>query len=70
MRLAVIGVDDDVAWQQNAEIRLGLQRGAGELRVAGAENEVRLAVDPELLRSFRFAIAALARCACTSAGSV
>ena len=118
--LTLLLVDDDVAREQDAELGFGLQRGVCERRVAGAEDEVGLAVDAEfplerrldvdlaqhaeaLVReflahpghglgeaelgrcaqrvagvnlghasssSFRFALAALARCSPASAGSV
>jgi uncharacterized membrane protein YfcA len=47
--LAVPLVDDHVAGQQNAELGFGLQRPVGEWWVAGAEDQVRLAVDAEFL---------------------
>src|ERR1039458_8939677 len=47
--IPVLRVDDDVAGEQNAELGLGLQRAVRELRVAGAEDQIRVAVDVELL---------------------
>ena len=49
VRRAVTSVDDDVAGQQRAEIGLRLERPVGERWVAGAEDQVGLAVDAELL---------------------
>ena len=42
-------VDDDVAREQRPELGLYLERLVGELGVAGAEDQVRLAVHAELL---------------------
>jgi hypothetical protein len=46
--LTLLRVDDHVARQQNAELRLGFQCCVCEGWVAGAEDQVRLAVDSEL----------------------
>ena len=48
-----MSVDDDVAGEQHAEVGLGLERLVGERRVAGAEDQVRLALDSELLAQRR-----------------
>jgi len=49
LRLTVAPVDDDVAGQEHAEVRFGLERLVCERRVARAEDRVRVPVDAELL---------------------
>lgn len=49
MRVALLLVNHDVARQEGAEIRLGIESLVGQRRVAGAKDQVRLALDAELL---------------------
>lgn len=49
MRAALLLVNHDVARQEGAEIRLGIESLVGQRRVAGAKDQVRLALDAELL---------------------
>jgi len=46
--LVLVFADDDITWQQEADVRLDIQCLVGQRRVAGAEYAIGPLLDPEL----------------------